>query len=144
MRTNLLALFLVLTAGLLLGGCGGGSGTPAGGPLPDLAPAFPPGGGGGLYYEFGPGGITVYVENLGLGSAADSYVQISFNTGTGPIVVEAATTTGVLAPGARSGPIVVPLPVGTTSFGFTMTVDSRGTVPETDETNNEVDQTLLV
>lgn len=144
MRTPLPSLVLVrIAATLLLTGCGGGSGG-GGGALPDLAPAFPPGGGGGFYYEIGGGNITVYVQNQGLGTAAPSYVQIAYQVSGGPLVVESAMTTGTLAPGATSGPIVVPLPVGVTTTGFTMTVDSRAEVPESDETNNEVVQTILI
>ncbi|MDJ0976856.1 MAG: CARDB domain-containing protein [Planctomycetota bacterium] len=125
----------------LLTACGGSSGgSDNAGGAADLAPAKAPG--ASFYYSTAAGAPVIHVVNQGTGAAPASTLTVVFSTFSGDVVNEFPVP--ALAPGEMSPPIVAPLPVGSSSTQVRMTVDSRSEIAESDETNNEDSETLLI
>ncbi|MCP5069411.1 MAG: hypothetical protein GY946_22830 [bacterium] len=140
--------FAVLVSSLcLIAACGGGSGD--GGSddgddgvdlQPDLIPAKSPG--ASFYYSETENAPVIHVVNQGDGAAPASTLTVVFSTTGGPVVNEFPVP--ALAAGEMSAPITASLPAGGSSVLVTIRVDGNDVVTESDETNNEDSEELLI
>ena len=133
------SLSVLLLSSVLLAGCGGG-GTDGDNGQADLLPAMAPG--ATFYYSTPDGRPIIHVVNQGDAAAPATVLQVIFDTDTGSVVNDYPVPP--LAPGEMSPPIRASMPAGLTTTMVTIRADSRSDVIESDESNNEDSEELLI
>jgi subtilase family serine protease len=106
----------------------------------DLIPAKAPG--APFYFSNTEMAPVIHVVNQGDAAAPASTLTVIFTTSGGPVVNEFPVP--ALGAGEMSAPIIAPLPSGFSSTLVTIRVDGNDVVTESDETNNEDSETLLI
>ena len=131
------SLFVVTLA---LAGCGGGNGEgdPESAEKPDLIPVKTT---GSTWYGT-TGGYVAHVFNQGAGTSVPCEVLVTF-TGASGGDVTVSFSVPALAPGTMSPALSAPYP-GLSATGYMIQVDVMNDVDESDETNNEDSEEILI